>query len=366
MKKRSYGVCLLVLAAFLVLGLAACGDGGEAPAAPAAPASPAEPGAAPPADPPAAGDDDWQIVLVPKDATNAWFVRMEEGVRLYNATHEGVSVRQEGPPATDAAMQAEIIRGLIAQGVDAIAVVPVDPAALESVLGEAMDAGIVVVSHEGSTMRNTMYNIEAFQNADYGAFIMDVLAEAMGEEGVYTTMVGHVTNASHNEWADGGVAHQAAAFPNMTLLASQPRVESEDNTEVAFNRAIELITMYPELRGIMGTSSKDAPGVARAIEELGLQGQFFVAGTGMPNEVRQFIENGTLTAATLWDPADAGYALVSLAHMVLQGIAIGDGTNLGLPGWENMQVDTANTVNTTLFGSGWIIIDRSNIDDFDF
>ena len=38
-----------------------------------------------------------------------------------------------------------------------------------------------------------MYDIEAFNNAAYGGFIMDNLAEAMGEEGTYTTMVGHVT-----------------------------------------------------------------------------------------------------------------------------------------------------------------------------
>ena len=35
-----------------------------------------------------------------------------------------------------------------------------------------------------------MYDIEAFNNSEYGAFIMDNLAQAMGEEGVYTTMVG--------------------------------------------------------------------------------------------------------------------------------------------------------------------------------
>ena len=34
----------------------------------------------------------------------------------------------------------------------------------------------------------------------------------------------------------------------------------------------DILQKYPDLKGIMGTSSFDAPGVARAIEELGLQG----------------------------------------------------------------------------------------------
>ena len=38
---------------------------------------------------------------------------------------------------------------------------------------------------------------------------MDNLAEAMGGEGVYTTMVADLTNGSHNEWADAAVWHLA-------------------------------------------------------------------------------------------------------------------------------------------------------------
>ena len=59
----------------------------------------------------------------------------------------------------------------------------------------------------------------------------------MGEEGLYTTMVADVTNASHNEWADAAVAHQKEKYPNMTLLEEEPRVESHDNGDTAYNVA---------------------------------------------------------------------------------------------------------------------------------
>ena len=312
---------------------------------------------------PAKGEKDWKIALVPKDSTNAWFVRMEVGVKKF-AADTGINAFQKGPAKTDAAMQAAVIEDLIAQGVDALCVVPVDPAALEPVLGKALKKGIVVVTHEASFQENTQYDIEAFNNADYGAFIMDNLAKAMGEEGVYTTMVGHVTNASHNEWADGGVAHQKAKYPKMTLLASEVRVESEDNMERAYEKAKELFKKYPNLKGIMGTSSKDAPGVARAIEEMGLKGKVFVSGTGLPNENKTFLKSGTLAAATLWDPKDAGYALCSLAVKVLKGETIGNGLNLGLKGYENLQFAAGSK--KVLIGSGWIVIDKDNVDSFGF
>lgn len=309
------------------------------------------------------GPGQYKIALVPKDSTNAWFVRMEEGVKRF-AEETGNNAFQKGPAKTDAAMQVQVIQDLIAQDIDAICVVPVDPKAVEPVLMQAREQGIVVICHEGSNVENCDYDIEAFNNDAYGAFIMDNLAKAMGEKGVYTTMVAHVTNASHNEWADGGVARQKEAYSGLTLLASEPRVESEDNSERAYEKAKELIKKYPDLKGIMGTSSKDAPGIARAIQELGLKGKFFVSGTGMPNECRQFVKDGTLAYITLWDPADAGYACCSLAAKILAGEKIENGVDLGLEGYDNLQFKEGS--DKVLIGSGWIVIGPDTIDEYNF
>lgn len=350
MKRRRFSGKIVGLALASALALTACGgDGSEAE------------GEAPGTSAP--GDSNYTIAIVPKDSTNPWFVRMEEGVKKY-AEDSGLDVFQRGPAETDALQQSQVIRDLIAQKVDAIGVVPVDPGALEPVLKEAMDAGIVVVTHEGASQENTQYDIEAFNNAAYGAFIMDNLAEAMGEEGLYTTMVGHVTNASHNEWADGGVARAMEAYPNMTLLEAEPRVESQDDGEVAYQKAKELLKKYPDLKGIMGTSSFDAPGIARAIEELGLQGKVFTAGTGLPEANKDILEKDLVHALTLWDPADAGYALADLARKVLDGEEIADGVDLGVEGWNDMQF--AEGSDKVLEGQGWIVINKENVDEFGF
>jgi simple sugar transport system substrate-binding protein len=310
-----------------------------------------------------AGEKQYKIAVVPKDSTNAWFVHMEKGVVKY-AKDSGHNAFQKGPARTDAAQQVQVIQDLIAQDLDALCVVPVDPAALEPVLAEAQEQGIVVICHEGSSVENCRYDLEAFNNADYGAFIMDNLAKAMGGSGLYTTMVAHVTNASHNEWADGAVARAKAAYPNLTLLEAESRVESEDNSERSYEKAKELFKMYPNLKGIVGTSSKDAPGIARAIEELGLKGKAFVSGTGMPNESRRFVKDGTLSYITLWDSSLSGAAMCALAAKILDGEEIGDGTNLGVQGYENLKVSPDNP--KILLGAGWIVIDSATIDDYDF
>ena len=330
----------LLLAIVMVFSLVACGGGEKK------------------------GDDKFEIVVVPKDSSNPWFVRMDTGVKEYAAAHPELNVYQKGTDQIDATLQAQLVEDLIAQGVDAICVVPVDIQSIDPVLKKAKDAGIVVIAHEGSALTNVDYDIEAFSNAGYGQFIMDNLAEAMGGEGVYTTMVADLTNGSHNEWADAAVAYQKEAYPNMTLLEAQPRVESHDNGDTAYNVAKECIKAYPELKGIMGTSSFDAPGVARAIDELGLNDQFFTTGTGMPADNAALLKSGTIKSLTLWDPAVAGQAMISLAVKVLNGETISGTVDLGVDGYNAMEFRAGST--TVLEGQGWVTINAENVDSFGF
>ena len=306
----------------------------------------------------------WEIVVVPKDASNPWFVRMNTGVEEYAAAHPEDTIYQKGTAEIDATLQAQLVDDLVAQGVDAICVVPVDIKSIEPSLKAAREAGIVVIAHEGAALENVDYDIEAFNNELYGAFIMDNLAAAMGEEGLDTTMVADLTNGSHNEWADGGVKRATEAYPNMTLLEADPRVESHDNGDTAYNVAKELFKKYPDLKGIMGTSSFDAPGVARAIEELGLSGKVFTAGTGMPGDNAELLKSGAVQYLTLWDPALAGQAMVALAQKILAGEEIAAPLDLGVEGYTELQFKEGSE--TVFEGQGWITITAENVDSFGF
>ncbi len=360
----------MLLTVAMIVAMTACAAPAAAPAAePAAPAAePAAPAAEPAAEPeaaPAAENKDWEIVVVPKDSSNPWFVRMKTGVDEYASANALANCYQKGTDQIDATLQAQLVEDLIAQGVDALCVVPVDIQSMDPILKKAKDAGIVVVTHEGSALTNVDYDIEAFSNAGYGQFIMDNLAQAMGEEGLYTTMVADLTNGSHNEWADAAVAYQKTAYPNMTLLEEQPRVESHDNGDTAYNVSKELLKKYPDLKGIMGTSSFDAPGIARAIQELNLVDKVFTSGTGMPADNAELLKSGVVKSLTLWDPAMAGQAMISLALKILNGEDVATTpVDLGVEGYTAMTLREGST--TVLEGEGWVTIDAANVDSFGF
>lgn len=360
MKKKLLAVLLTTaMAASMVAG---CGSSSSS-ATTAAPAAGTQAGSASSDGADAKDGKDYKIAVVVKGNTNGWFIRMNQGIEKW-AGETGINAWMTGPTDTDSAQQIQIIQDVINQDIDALCVVPVDPTACEPVLQEAREKGIVVICHEGSNVENCDYDIEAFNNAGYGAFIMDNLAELMGESGTYTTMVGFLTTASHNEWADGAVDRQKEAYSNMTLLADLPRVESENNTETAYEKAKEVLKKYPEITGFTGSCSDDTPGIARAINELGLSDKVHVVGTGMPNECRELLKNGSLTCITLWDPADAGYAMCELARKCLDGEEIGNGTNLGLSAYDNLIVDENNS--KLLMGNGFISVTADNVDNYDF
>ena len=157
---------------------------------------------------------------------------------------------------------------------------------------------------------------------------------------------------------------QKEKYPNMTLLEEEPRVESHDNGDTAYNVAKELFKKYPDLKGIMGTSSFDAPGIARAIEELGLIDKAFTSGTGMPADNAELLKSGVVKSLTLWDPAIAGKAMISLALKVLNGEEIGAPVDLGVDGYTAMTFREGST--TVLEGEGWVVIDAENVDSFGF
>lgn len=302
----------------------------------------------------------YEIATVVKLIGVGWFDRMEVGIEQFSddTGHDSFML---GPQEADAALQVQIIEDLIAQQVDAITVVPFSAESLEPVLKKARDAGIVVITHEADGMENVDYNIEAFNNEDYGIFLMDALAEAMGEEGEYMTAVGSLTTNSHMAWEEAAYKRQQEKYPNMVAVERQ--IETNDDLQTASDRFREALRAHPDLKGFQGSSGNDAPGAALAIEEMGLEGQIHVVGTSVPSVSRQYIENDSMHAITFWDPADAGYVMNKLAVMVLEGKEdeIQNGLDLGVPGYEDLIVD-----GKYLYGNAPVKVDKDNLDEYDF
>lgn len=300
-------------------------------------------------------------VTVVKATGIGWFDRMEVGVDEW-AQETGLDARQEGPAQATNEGQVDIIQNLIAQDPVAITVVPNDVAGLATVLGEARDKGIIVVSHEAAGIENVDIDIEAFENKAYGAQIMDNLAECMGEEGGYVQFVGRLTNGSHSEWVEGALTNQEENFPGMTRL--EDPIESEEDEEVAYNKAKELLAKYPDIKGFQGSAGTDVVGIARAVEEAGKNDSVCVMGTSIPSVAGSYLESGAIDKIFFWDPALAGKAQLAIAQILADGGTIEEGTDLGIPGYESLV--KLEGYDNVFAGEAGVVVDASNVAEYDF
>lgn len=346
MKHRGYRA--LAVAGAATLALTACGTTGST-------------GSGAAEDSGDVATEDMTMATVVKITGVGWFDRMEVGVDDF-AERTGIDARQVGADDASPEKQIKIIEDLLPQSPTAITVVPNSPEALESVLGKARDQGIIVVSHEAAGMENIDADIEAFDNISYGRLIMENLGECMGGEGQYVSLVGGLTAKTHMDWATGALQYAEENHPDIERV-SDP-VETKEDEGTAYDRAKEILAKYPDIKGFQGSAGTDVAGIARAVQEANKQDDICVMGTSIPSVAAKYLDDGSIDKAFFWDPALAGEAQLAAAQVLAEGGTIEEGTDLGVEGYNSLT--PVEDVDNAFNGDASIIVDKDNVDEFDF
>jgi len=284
-----------------------------------------------------------------------WFDNMDKGIKSCAKSNK-IDASMTG--ATDASpeKQSKMVEDLIAQKVTGIGIVPNDVASIDGIIAKAKKAKIKVVTHEAGGIKNADANIEAFENAAYGAVIMDNLATCMGSAGKYVQFVGTLTNGSHNEWVAGAYAQAQKKYTGLTRV--EDPIESKEDADVAYNKTKELLKKYPDLKGFEGSSANDVVGIGRAVEELGLTDKTCVMGTSIPSMTTKLLNTGAIDKIFFWDSALAGQAMLNMLEILNKGQKIKAGMNLKVPGYEKITVSKTNP--KSFNGAAWVIVDKNN------
>ncbi|MCP8615672.1 autoinducer 2 ABC transporter substrate-binding protein [Salirhabdus salicampi] len=305
-------------------------------------------------------DGEFTIALVPKLVGIPYFNATETGAEKAGEDL-GINVIYTGPTEPDAAQQVKVIEDLISRGVDAIAVAPNDPAALTPVLKRARDEGILVLDWDTPAEKEVVdIGVHQIDDEEYAKHIFDSLVEAMGTDtGDFAIITGGLSAANINNWIDTGLDYAKSEYPGLNLVTE--RVPSDEKQQVAYQKGLELISAYPDLKGIIGYSTPAPLGAAQAVQERGLQDEIAVVGTALPTDSLPYLEDGSLDKAILWDPEALGYLTIVIANMVLNGETPEDG----------QEIDNIGPITVTDGGDKVILgpptdFTKDNAADFDF
>ena len=306
--------------------------------------------------------DQFEIVMVVKAEGLAWFDNMRLGIQEFDKEFPDVKAYQIGADTADPAAQVALVEDLIAKGVDAILVVPNDPESLVPAFKKANKAGILTFTHEASNQKQVSFDLEAFDNIAYGRHMMDVMAEYIGKAGKWQPFVGHLTSTTHTEWVDGEEMQAKEKYPDIVRAAD--RIEEKENQQIAYEKSLELLKKYPDLKAIMGSAMSTVPGAAQAIEEKGKIGKVAAFGTCLPSVAGDYLESGAAKSIHFWVPADAGYVTAMVAYKMLKGENITEGMNLGRPGYEKITIKNNKDGVPVIYGQAWMDVTKDNLKDW--
>jgi simple sugar transport system substrate-binding protein len=248
---------------------------------------------------------------------------------------------------------------LISQGVEGICIVPNDPQAILPTVKKAQDAGIIVVTHEAPGIASSVnLDVEAFVNAEFGALMGDAVGKAAGGKGQYAGFVGGLTMDTHMEWYKAAVANIKQKYPDMVNVSDEP-FEDKNSIEVAYDRTIELLKAYPDIKAIFDCSAHGS-GIAQAVKDKG-RSDIKVVSLAIPSMSASYIKDGSMVHGQAWRPADAGYATCYAAYLLASGKGVATGSDLKATGYENVKID-----GNIAYGYAPLVFTADNIGDFNF
>jgi ABC-type sugar transport system substrate-binding protein len=298
-----------------------------------------------------------KIAFIPQLIGIPYFNAMELGGNDA-AKQFGVEFSYVGATTASAPEQVRIMDSLIRQKYDAICISVLDPVSINPVIRKAKDAGISVFTSDSDSPDSDriVYVAQALDD-DLGYTLIDVLVEQIGGKGQIGIVSGVPTATNLNTWVHY-MKERVKKYPDVTIVD----VRYASSSEEAFRQAQQLMTRYPDIKGLVAVASVTVPGVARAVESANKVGKVKVIGYGSPNTVRSFMKKGIMEASILWNPRDLGYLTVWAGMKLAQGEQFKAVNKV--PGLEN-EIRYLPEKETLLLGPP-LIITIDNVDDFDF
>lgn len=339
--RKLFRTSSLIVAVLALVLLTACGGGASGGTPTTSTASP-------------------NIAFLPKVINVPYFDTAASGGKQAAKDLNG-SFNQVGPSTASASAQVPFITNLTEQHVGAIVISGDDPNAVAPSLKQAMAQGIKVVSFDADVAPDarTVFVNQA-NSEQIGRSEVDLLAQQINSTGQIAILSAASTAANQNTWIGFMKDELTTKYPHMQLVKT---VYGNDDDQTSFNDTLALLQQFPNLKGIISPTTVGIAAAARAIESVHKGGQVALTGLGTPNQMRQYVKDGTVKTFELWDPGNLGYLAYYVAALLVEGKIKG---TVG-------ETFTAGKLGSFTIGTGNVVLlgpptafDSSNIDKFNF
>jgi rhamnose transport system substrate-binding protein len=240
-----------------------------------------------------------KIAFLPKQLNNPYFTVADNG-GLAAVKEFGGEGKAVGPSEASASSQVSYINTLAQQRKAAAA------------------QGIKVVSFDSDTApegRQVFVNQATAE--DLGRSEVQLLAKQINNQGEIAILSATANATNQNTWIKFMKDELTKPeYKNMKLVKV---AYGNDDDQVSFQQTQGLLQAYPNLKGIISPTTVGIAAAARYLSGSSYKGKVALTGLGTPNQMRKFVQDGTVESFELWDPAKLGYLAAYAAAALASG-----------------------------------------------
>ena len=254
------------------------------------------------------------VTFLPKNLGNPYFDTSDKGgataVKAFGGTYTQVGPQDASPDG-----QAQYIDTAAQKRTSAIVMSANDPKALCDSVKSAQDAGTKVVTFDSDTgpgCRDLFVNQATTEGI--GKVQIDMIAKQIGDAGEIAVLSSTANATNQNAWIKVMKQELAASHPKIKLVDI---AYGTDDDQTSFDKTAALLQKHPDLKGIISPTTIGIAAAARYLDTSDKKGKVALTGLGTPNQMRKYVQDGTVTEFALWNPADLGYLAAYAAHALV-------------------------------------------------
>jgi ribose transport system substrate-binding protein len=255
------------------------------------------------------GIGDYRFTYVSPIIGHPYWLEVDRGISEA-AKKFGINVAIVGPTRVDANEQIQFLETAIASKSDGIITMALNPASFTPVINSAMDNGIPVMLLDGDASTSKRLAYFGSNNATLGlevAKVIEKLTNGNAKVGVITAGL----DLQHINDRIDAMRKYFADKPGMSIVALE---DSRADTALAAEKSIAMLQSYPQINVLFGGGAADSPGVAQAIDELGLTGKIIGIGFDDIPQTLDYVRKGVLQVCIAQRPYQMGFQAVEALY----------------------------------------------------
>jgi inositol transport system substrate-binding protein len=262
---------------------------------------------------------------------DVWLTLVRNAMTKWGSNHPDVELTIVDA-SNDTAKQVGQVENFLAQGMDAVVILPVDTAATGPMTKAVVKAGkpLVYVNRLPANLPKSVIYCGS-NSIDAGIMNMEELGKAMGGKGNVVILMGELSNEAAIGRTDGIKKVIKEKFPDIKVVREQTGNWKRDQGKTIMEN---WLASGQEIDGVASNNDEMALGALQAIKAAGKLGKIPVGGTDASHDALESMDKGDLNNTVFQNPVAQGEESVNAAYLLAKkepNPKVVDGNKIWIP-----------------------------------